>query len=128
MLTDTELQLAWVIYYASALIMLLALRPVFGWFRPKALGYFLFSILIVLLLTPAIASPEQNLWAPAHIVMLYSLLNDEILIATQAGLFMIGGWCVVGLLAALLHIINKMRHSHSPGRQPQKKQGKASAV
>lgn len=120
MLTEFGYLLAWVVYLACAVVLYWALGFVVHRFRPKIVQYFVKSVLAVLLFTPAVSVPDQNLWAPAYLVSIYSYIVDEQILAIQATLMMIGAWCVINLLMALSYLLKRIRQQKTPPRhQPQ---------
>ena len=109
MLNDFDYVVAWCVYFVCAVGLYWCLGLVFRYFRPKALEYLARSLIAVALFTPAMTVPEQNLWAPALIVAIYSYVQDDVLLATQAAMYMVSAWCVIALLLMLAHLVGRLR-------------------
>ena len=108
MLTEFGYLLAWTVYLSCAVILYWSLGLLINKMGPKIIRYFFKSLLAVLLFTPAVSFPDQNVWAPAYLVTVYSYVQGEHFLAFQAGLWMVGAWCVVCLVMALSYIIKRI--------------------
>ncbi len=121
MLTQFGYLSAWSIYLAAAVVFYLLLWPLFKLLGPRPIQLFFRALVAVVLFTPAISVPEQGLWAPAYIVALVSLMQNDEVRALHASMFMAGSLCVIGLLFALEYILTKLGKG-STHHQPPKTQ------
>lgn len=124
MLTEFGYLVAWVVYLSCAVILYWSLGLLINKMGPKIIQYVFKSLLAVLLFTPAVSVPDQNVWAPAYLVTVYSYIQDEHFLAFQAGLWMVGAWCVVCLLMSLSYILKRIRQK-SPSVQVSPQQREA---
>jgi len=108
MLTQYSYLTAWAIYLGSSLFFYLMLWPLFKRLSPRPVQLFFRALIAVLLFTPGMSVPEQGLWAPAYIVVLFSVMQQEEVMALNAAMFMVGAFCVMGLLFALTYIVRRL--------------------
>ena len=118
MLSEYSYLLAWCLYLICATGLYWALCRLIKLLRFSVLIYLFKSILAVILFTPGMSVPSENLWAPAYIVAVYGYIEDEQLLATQAALYMLGAWCLVGLVLILYYLFSILRNQkHSAKKQ-----------
>ncbi|WP_020406651.1 hypothetical protein [Hahella ganghwensis] len=108
MLTQFGYLSAWAIYLVAGLVFYFAMWPLFKRLGPRPVQLFFRALVAAVLFTPAISVPEQGLWAPAYIVALASLMQNDEVRALHASMFMAGSLCVIGLLFALEFILGKL--------------------
>jgi len=111
MLTEFDYVVAWIIYLVCAAGLYWTLSRIIKWLKFPVLIYFFNSVLAVMLFTPAISVPDENLWAPAYVVAVYGYIQDEQLLATQAALYMLGAWCIVGFILILNYLFSVIKAS-----------------
>lgn len=77
MLTPEEYTLAWAVYLAASLLMVLSFWGLTRWISLRPLRLLLRGLVAVIMLTPVDIPPSDNEWAPAVATVFFDVVTHE---------------------------------------------------